>query len=273
MLASSRRAQAQDFQVDLGRAALGHGAVGSQLANRAFEPRDATLQVRNGDRLGQALGQQRLFVLQFGSQQGKLGFLRPDLGPDAGHLGRDLLQPAAKLFELARLGVGAGGEKPALPVDLRGNVRALGRQCQQIGRIAGLTCAVTLGLQPRLAGQRLVKLIFDDGEFRGQERAVERDQQIARRDRLRLGHRDRCDDAAIWVLHDLAVLLDLDQPRRHDGARDLCSQRPGAKAQHQRGQRDKAQRHRAARVKTLDRRKGAGGHVMPPGPLDCTIWV
>lgn len=89
-------------------------------------------------------------------------------------------------------------------------------------------------------------MAFNDGQFGLQQAAIQPDQQIARLDRLRLFHGDFGNNAAIGVLHDLAVLRDFKLARRHDGPVDFGEQRPAAKAADQQGNGDKADDDRAA---------------------------
>ena len=132
--------------------------------------------------------------------------------------------------------------------DLRRAVRQACSVCCTASRAAPQTAAAGLravrrprgGLRPRAQTRRkgrwprhrrarppagrgargFEQLALDNRQFRPQQRAVEPQQQIARRTRAPSTTMDRGHHAAVGVLHDLAVLFHLDAARRHYRPRD-----------------------------------------------------
>ncbi len=183
--------------------------------------------------LGQTLVKQALLIGEFFLDQGQLPGHGIGLGDDAFDLRRDLGATFLQLFSLARGGFAAGEEQLALAFDLFGHI---GPGLGQFGQFAGkdrLGLVVAFGFQPGAAGDQFEKLTFDDGQFRLQKRAVQPDQQIAGLDRLGFVHGDLGNDAAVQMLHDLAVLVHFNLARGDDGAVDGGHQRPAAQTDHQ----------------------------------------
>ena len=187
----------------------------------------------------------------------------------------DLHLPLTQLLGLAPRGLQPRREQPALTLDQQRHFGPFGGDLQQLGVEAGRVGAVLLGLQPPDARENLVESAFLDRQFAAQQPVVEADQQGARRHFVALLDKDLGDHAAVGVLHDLLVGLDLQPPRRHHRAGDGRERRPGAKAEHQNKGRDGAQTQRAARAPLVSRGAAAGacdqrGHAsVPPGCCGC----
>ncbi len=246
-------AQPQDLDLGLGLLRLELCLAGQQLAPHAREPRRFTLQRQHPARLGEALVQQRLLVLQLATDQFELAVDRVDLRDGTVDLPLDLDDPLAQLAGLLGGGFGPGVEQLALAGDLVRDLRLdLGDRQQFWGEIHRVV-AVALGPQPGLARHDLVKLALDDRQLRQQQRVVEAQHHVARLHLVAVLDKDFADHAPLGVLHGLPVALDLDHAHGDDGARQLRKHRPAADAQHQHRKREQPYRQRATRAPGLRR--------------------
>ena len=241
------RLQLQDLQLDLGGAALGLGAAAVKFALVALKPCDLALQVDQAHRLGQPLVQQLLLVGNLGTDQGDLVGDGDGLGADALHLRGDLVHPLVQLADLGSDGFQPGGEQAALAFDHVGHIGPLGDKVQQLGAEHRLGQVIAFSLQPGAPRHAVEQLALDDGHFGFDLAAVQPDQQVARLDALRLGDVDFDHHPAVKVLHDLAVLLNLNDTGGDDGTVDVGQYRPGGKTADQQQNGQHAQDDRALR--------------------------
>src|SRR5262249_33117460 len=126
------------------------------------------------------------------------------------------LERGAPAFELAQL---AGPYR----VDVLAAVEVLQVLWEDEGG-----AAVELGAQPLLGRAQHDVLLGQHVEFRARLAVVEHDQQIARLDPVALPHAQLLDDAAVEMLHALAIAFDLDDPVRDHGAVERRGCGPGS---------------------------------------------
>ena len=249
---------------DLGdlAAVLGDGGLG--LARLALQRRVLALQRQHPGELGQALAIELVLDVDLLLEHVELGagglvhrhqavVLLLDLGLALAELGDFLVADLERRLELLPLGVQQLGD---LGIG-DGALREIGRKDDALGQIA-------LGGEARLAGEDLVPLAFDDAEFAALVVAGQLDQDLALLDLVAVAHEDALDHAALGMLDDLAVALDLDHAVGDDRAGDLGEAAPGAEAHQHEGEGGVAEDHEPPQLPAVGgfgrQLRGKGGH-------------
>ena len=257
--------ESEDLDVDLGHPFARLCGGGGQFPHAAQQIGLFPLQGEHAAGLRQPPVEQVLLVCQLFLDQRLLAFQRGLLRGNAGQLAGDLGALLGQLF-LGTLGrFVARLEEPFLPVH---QVGRLGPAFEKHLRKLDVETAVPLCLEPAPAGEYLVKLAFDDGEFGFQDRTVEPDQHVARGNGVAFIDEDFLDHPAIGMLDHLPVAVDLDLAGCDDGAGDLRQNGPAAEAAHEDQQGDETDGQGTARRPAL---RGIVAHDTPPAwPFD---WV
>nr|WP_051045307.1 hypothetical protein [Tistrella mobilis] len=265
-----------DLQAGLADRLAGAGGIGLVLSPLAVERGGGTLQ-----RQHPGLGREALFVerpgaLQFVADQRQLTGIGRGLGLEALDLGAQLHDALLQDVDLVTARTGPGGENPFLTMNQLVDFFALAQPCGDVGGKDDRVQPVALGDEPGFQDLQCVDLLGQDRDLGREFGVVQAEQQLTRLHPIAFTHRQFGDDAAIAVLHGLAVVFHHHHAGGDRGAVERGESGPAAQHAEEQHRDDQpgTQRPAGAVIDAgSDRRRGHAvpprGDVSGPGPVSC----